>query len=346
MELAANASAGRGRGRGGVPLLPTGLWDSINTPANNSGHLPIDTKDIISTDSAKSFKYDDAEDKDDDYFDKQEPKPKSGFETISKPHPSSSSSHHHAGSGAGKGFPKGGLVKGAMPDPTVDWTCLSCGNVNWARRVTCNKCNGPKPKSALTEGEERTGVGGGFNERQDRAAATTIEVADDGFDDFGRRASKKEADKRAKEAAALQRLHGTFGIVSTNEGVNITNAALLAYGNVAVGDEKGMEVKGGKRESNEGRGGTDEAIHKRPRQSERSQDRDRDHRGRNESDARQRDSRGGEGRREEDGRRKYDEQKDRGSRDDRSGRRDRDDRGRDRSRERGRDRYDRNDRRR
>jgi uncharacterized OB-fold protein len=25
-----------------------------------------------------------------------------------------------------------------------DWACSKCGNVNWARRNTCNMCNAPK----------------------------------------------------------------------------------------------------------------------------------------------------------------------------------------------------------
>lgn len=34
-----------------------------------------------------------------------------------------------------------------------DWSCAKCGNVNWARRQTCNMCNQPKH----TDAEERTG---------------------------------------------------------------------------------------------------------------------------------------------------------------------------------------------
>ena len=67
-----------------------------------------------------------------------------------------------------------------------DWQCAKCGNVNWARRSTCNVCNAQK----FTEVEERTGLGGGFDERgvveyKDR------QVSDDEFDDFGRRKKKK-----------------------------------------------------------------------------------------------------------------------------------------------------------
>ena len=42
-----------------------------------------------------------------------------------------------------------------------DWTCTGCGNVNWARRGTCNKCNTPKPG---TMDMTRDGAKGGFRE--------------------------------------------------------------------------------------------------------------------------------------------------------------------------------------
>ncbi|KAJ9597751.1 hypothetical protein L9F63_011359, partial [Diploptera punctata] len=42
-----------------------------------------------------------------------------------------------------------------------DWQCNKCGNVNWARRQSCNMCNAPK----YGEVEERTGYGGGYNDR-------------------------------------------------------------------------------------------------------------------------------------------------------------------------------------
>nr|SVE90794.1 EOG090X0ECZ [Daphnia sinensis] len=62
-----------------------------------------------------------------------------------------------------------------------DWMCTKCGNVNWARRGTCNVCNAPR----FGEVEERTGYGGGYNERG------TVEYkerqeSDDEFDEFGR----------------------------------------------------------------------------------------------------------------------------------------------------------------
>ncbi|GAV06567.1 hypothetical protein RvY_16533 [Ramazzottius varieornatus] len=66
-----------------------------------------------------------------------------------------------------------------------DWMCTKCGNVNWARRKTCNTCNAPK----FTEVEIRTGLGGGFNEREGVEYKEKAD-SDDEFDDFGRRKKK------------------------------------------------------------------------------------------------------------------------------------------------------------
>ena len=67
-----------------------------------------------------------------------------------------------------------------------DWQCAKCGNVNWARRSTCNVCNAQK----FTEVEERTGLGGGFDERG-VVEYKQRQDSDDEFDDFGRRKKKK-----------------------------------------------------------------------------------------------------------------------------------------------------------
>ncbi|KAG4067695.1 hypothetical protein HA402_005467 [Bradysia odoriphaga] len=63
-----------------------------------------------------------------------------------------------------------------------DWECGKCGNVNWARRQICNMCNAPK----FTD-EERTGYGGGYNERERVEYKEHVEESDDEYDEFGRR---------------------------------------------------------------------------------------------------------------------------------------------------------------
>jgi len=67
-----------------------------------------------------------------------------------------------------------------------DWQCTKCGNVNWARRSTCNMCNAPK----FTEVEERTGLGGGFNERGIVEYKEHVSDPEDEYDDFGRKKKK------------------------------------------------------------------------------------------------------------------------------------------------------------
>jgi hypothetical protein len=57
--------------------------------------------------------------------------------------------------------------------------------VNWARRSQCNVCNAPR----FGEVEERTGYGGGYNERENVEYIERKE-SDDEFDEFGRRKKK------------------------------------------------------------------------------------------------------------------------------------------------------------
>lgn len=71
-----------------------------------------------------------------------------------------------------------------------DWQCSKCCNVNWARRQQCNMCNAPK----FGEVEERTGYGGGYN---DRGVVEYIrrDESDDEYDEFGRRKKRKHSDR-------------------------------------------------------------------------------------------------------------------------------------------------------
>lgn len=68
-----------------------------------------------------------------------------------------------------------------------DWQCKTCGNVNWARRMTCNMCNTPK----YGKQEQRTGFGGGYMER-DEVVEYKERVVDDNdeYDEFGRKKKK------------------------------------------------------------------------------------------------------------------------------------------------------------
>lgn len=67
-----------------------------------------------------------------------------------------------------------------------DWQCNKCGNVNWARRQQCNVCNAPK----FGEVEERTGFGGGYNDRG-VVEYKEREDSDDEYDEFGRKKKKR-----------------------------------------------------------------------------------------------------------------------------------------------------------
>jgi len=66
-----------------------------------------------------------------------------------------------------------------------DWQCSKCGNINWARRSTCNVCNAPK----VGPEEQRTGYGGGFKENEN-VTYKEKEDSDGEFDEFGRKKKK------------------------------------------------------------------------------------------------------------------------------------------------------------
>lgn len=74
-----------------------------------------------------------------------------------------------------------------------DWQCSKCANVNWARRHTCNLCNAPR----FCEVEERTGYGGGYNDRG-VVEYKKHEDSDDEYDEFGRRRKRKSAELRMR----------------------------------------------------------------------------------------------------------------------------------------------------
>ncbi|KAL5289743.1 ZRANB2 family protein [Megaselia abdita] len=71
-----------------------------------------------------------------------------------------------------------------------DWQCSKCANVNWARRQTCNMCNAPK----FSDVEERTGYGGGYNDRG-VVEYKEHEDSDEDYDEFGRKKKKKQLRK-------------------------------------------------------------------------------------------------------------------------------------------------------
>ncbi|XP_014222853.1 zinc finger Ran-binding domain-containing protein 2-like isoform X2 [Trichogramma pretiosum] len=76
-----------------------------------------------------------------------------------------------------------------------DWQCNKCGNVNWARRQQCNMCNAPK----FGDVEERTGYGGGYNDRGVVEYKERRADDDDEYDEFGRRKKKRKTENRSDD---------------------------------------------------------------------------------------------------------------------------------------------------
>lgn len=71
--------------------------------------------------------------------------------------------------GGDRGPPRGGPPPSGgrgMPDAAAgDWTCSGCSNLNWARRMVCNRCGLPNPNPSAAAQQPR---GRGGDRRNDR----------------------------------------------------------------------------------------------------------------------------------------------------------------------------------
>eukprot|EP01057_Protomagalhaensia_wolfi_P004753 Protomagalhaensia_wolfi_Nauph_80__4752@NODE_493_length_2438_cov_82_308462_g371_i0_p2_GENE_NODE_493_length_2438_cov_82_308462_g371_i0NODE_493_length_2438_cov_82_308462_g371_i0_p2_ORF_typecomplete_len259_score39_36zfRanBP/PF00641_18/5_2e11zfRanBP/PF00641_18/1_3e09DUF35_N/PF12172_8/0_036DUF35_N/PF12172_8/0_5DUF35_N/PF12172_8/6_2e02DZR/PF12773_7/0_23DZR/PF12773_7/0_21TackOD1/PF18551_1/2_4TackOD1/PF18551_1/40zinc_ribbon_11/PF11682_8/76zinc_ribbon_11/PF11682_8/19_NODE_493_length_2438_cov_82_308462_g37 len=74
-----------------------------------------------------------------------------------------------------------------------DWTCTSCGNVNWARRDRCNLCIALKPSLQKDADAKRTGKAGGHFDLQDPADRLDYDSDNEEFDEFGRKKRRKSS---------------------------------------------------------------------------------------------------------------------------------------------------------
>lgn len=92
-----------------------------------------------------------------------------------------------------------------------DWQCSKCGNVNWARRQQCNMCNAPK----FGEVEERTGYGGGYNERENVEYIERDE-SDGEYDEFGRKKKKFRSKLPSSNNSVAKKTAGTEESRKTN----------------------------------------------------------------------------------------------------------------------------------
>eukprot|EP00092_Neocalanus_flemingeri_P016414 GFUD01017764.1.p1 GENE.GFUD01017764.1~~GFUD01017764.1.p1 ORF type:complete len:329 (-),score=98.33 GFUD01017764.1:97-1083(-) len=156
-----------------------------------------------------------------------------------------------------------------------DWQCTKCGNVNWARRSTCNMCNAPK----FTEVEERTGLGGGFNERGIVEYKEHVSVEDE-YDDFGRKKNKLKRNSGGQDRKSDDR-KATPDIPVGDEDDDEDDEEddeedLSKYDLWGNDDESSKDVKNGKEESkNNKRKKSPSSSRSRSRSYSRSRSRDK-----------------------------------------------------------------------
>nr|CAG4650513.1 EOG090X0ECZ [Sida crystallina] len=136
-----------------------------------------------------------------------------------------------------------------------DWMCNKCGNVNWARRSQCNVCNAPR----FGEVEERTGYGGGYNERENVEYIERKE-SDDEFDEFGRR--KKKFRKNPSEEPTTSKKKTEIKSDDEEDEEEEDDGDLSKYDLSGWGDESNDKDDEGKKASDE----------KHPKKSESSRD--------------------------------------------------------------------------
>ena len=138
-------SGGRGRGRGGgVPVLPTGMWNSLNSTASSTNNQA----DGIDTSKSNN----------------------EAFADVASTLPMSSTmaipmgfGNKGGGRGAGRGRGSGRGMQRDVKGP--DWDCPSCTNVNWAWRDECNQVRVPSDQTDQADKEDQTG-GSGVNRYQ------------------------------------------------------------------------------------------------------------------------------------------------------------------------------------